>query len=208
MKIIKLCKEDGCRQPVRAKGLCIAHYSSLRYAEALDKSKARREAAKPLKKPRSVLHCSKEGCGNISHAKGLCKCHYNHAFGYDRVKKRKKINPVSSKRRAWNDKYYAQVERDAPYQSPVDQPDKLYGKDNHYKIQRHHPYRRTNDLILCFCYISSEFHAWIESHATEARKMGWIKDGPPEPEDIRPWPESCEINHQWPEHHRRNKHNI
>lgn len=206
MKRIKLCKEEGCRSEVRAKGLCVAHYSALRYLHLKMKGKARVRPLKGARKPTEKKLCRADGCDKYSLSKGMCLNHYRASrkpVTQLTEKKRKKINPVSSKRRAWNDKYFAQVEKDEAMQRPVDQPDKLYSKDNSYQIQRHHPYRRTNDLILCYCYVSTSFHIWLESHATEARRMGWIKDGPPEEGDIRPWPARCETDHAWPEHHRR-----
>lgn len=207
MKRIKLCKEDGCRQPVRAKGLCIAHYSALRYLHLRMKGQGRQ---RPLKRPRKAKHktlCIQPHCEANAVAKKLCPKHYRISrkpkSQPTEQKKRKRINPVSSKRRAWNDKYYAQVEKDAPYQSPVDQPDELYGKDNHYKIQRHHPFRRLGEAILCYVYITSEKHHDIEHNAKQSRANGWIWEGDPEDHVNRPWPESVEILHNWPERYRR-----
>lgn len=204
---VKLCKEDGCKRPVNAKGLCKLHYSRLRYLHLVMKGKAKLKPSAPPQKPKKRLPCKAESCERDAIAKGLCLKHWRQARKPTRPthstekKKRKKINPVSSKRRAWNEKYYAQVEKDAEMQTPVDQPHLLYGKDNSYKIQRHHPFRRLGEAILAYCYITREAHEHIENHASWAREVGWIHDKEPHGTELRPWPIECEKN--WPEKFKR-----
>lgn len=205
---VKLCKEDGCKRPVNAKGLCKLHYSRLRYLQLIMKGKAKSKPSKPPQKPKKRPLCKDDSCERDAIAKGLCLRHWRQArkpprLGQSTEKKRKKINPVSSKRRAWNEKYYAQVERDAEMQAPVDKPHLLYGKDNSYKIQRHHPFRRMGEAILAYCYLTTAHHTWVEDHGRESRELGWIHDKDPDGTEKRPWPESVEILHNWPEKYRR-----
>lgn len=77
-------------------------------------------------------------------------------------------------------------------QRPVDRPDEMWGKDNHYKIQRHHPFRRLGEAILAFVYITAQKHHEIEHNGTLSREQGWIWEGDPKDHVNRPWPEECE----------------
>lgn len=201
---VKICKEEGCSEEAKAKGLCIAHYSALRYLHLRMKGKARVRPLKGPRKPTEKKLCKADGCDKDSLSKGMCLNHYRASrkpVAQLTEKKRKRINPVSSKRRAWNDKYFAQVEKDEAMQRPVDQPDKLYSKDNSYQIQRHHPYRRLGEHILLYVYVSSRLHTHIEDHGKWSREVGWIHDHPPQPNDLRAWPASSEKH--WPEKYRR-----
>lgn len=43
------------------------------------------------------------------------------------------------------------------------------------RMQRHHPARRFGQNILIYCYITPEFHTWVEAHSKESRKLGWLR---------------------------------
>lgn len=60
------CSEDGCPSPVKAKGLCKAHYQRL-----LRHGHTRYQDRKSTPKP-----CAIETCDNHLYAKGLCHLHY------------------------------------------------------------------------------------------------------------------------------------
>ena len=60
------CVEDGCLEPVKAKGLCKAHYQRfLRHGHT-----RYRDRKKPAKR------CLIDGCDNVLYAKDLCHAHY------------------------------------------------------------------------------------------------------------------------------------
>jgi hypothetical protein len=66
MQKLPECEEDGCSEPVKAKGLCKMHYQRL-----LRHGHTRyRDRKKPAKS------CDILECDNILYAKGLCHAHY------------------------------------------------------------------------------------------------------------------------------------
>jgi hypothetical protein len=58
------CSVEGCEQPIKARGLCDAHYSA-----------ARRHGGDPLGR-HIVSKCSVDGCEEPAHGKGMCARHY------------------------------------------------------------------------------------------------------------------------------------
>ena len=64
---MKICKVDGCLDPVDAKGYCRHHYYS------------NKVYGNPLKAPRRGKHpdiCTLDGCNNPYYLKGFCSLHY------------------------------------------------------------------------------------------------------------------------------------
>jgi hypothetical protein len=60
------CTEDGCAEPVKAKGLCKTHYQRL----------LRHGHTKYTDRKKPARICMIDGCDNHLYAKGLCHAHY------------------------------------------------------------------------------------------------------------------------------------
>lgn len=60
------CVEDGCSEPVKAKGLCKMHYQRL----------LRHGHTRYLTRKRPAKQCVIDGCDNVLYAKDLCHAHY------------------------------------------------------------------------------------------------------------------------------------
>lgn len=110
-------------------------------------------------------------------------------------KKRSLLKPRSKTRTAWDLEYRNAKLEDDSLQRPVDRPDLIFHKENFRKIQRHHVARRLGNRILIYLYVTTEFHAWIESHAKESRALGWLRNigegYPADPNQPRPWPKGA-----------------
>lgn len=73
---MKICAFEGCGNKVRARGLCIGHYTQFNNGQEL----------KPLGANRNRL-CSFEGCGRKHASKGLCSSHYQQRLlGYEELR--------------------------------------------------------------------------------------------------------------------------
>lgn len=116
------------------------------------------------------------------------------------LKKVARLKNKSVSRAQWDLRYRATHMADDTLQRPVDKPHLLLNKNNHLKIQRHHPFGRAKEAILCYVYISEELHTWCHANSTAARELGWLQPSyeakPYDPNWPRPWPESCEVG--WP----------
>jgi hypothetical protein len=66
MQKLPECEEDGCSEPVKAKGLCKMHYQRL----------LRHGHVRPGTRAKSMKKCIIESCDNTLYAKGLCHAHY------------------------------------------------------------------------------------------------------------------------------------
>lgn len=74
MTTLPICSVDGCNNPIKSRGLCLAHYFRFRrYGSPL--------VGRPLRTPRTSsedLVCIIPGCGRRTHARRLCSLHYEH----------------------------------------------------------------------------------------------------------------------------------
>jgi hypothetical protein len=71
---MKPCSVEGCVRPLKARGLCGAHYESVR----LSRERALRVAAREFKFRAlgGEPHCSETNCARAVRARGLCARHY------------------------------------------------------------------------------------------------------------------------------------
>jgi hypothetical protein len=126
------CIEDGCDAPVKAKGLCKAHYQRL-LRHGHTKHRGRTSAPKP---------CAIETCDNHLYAKDLCHAHY--------IKQRKWASfGVDAPR-------YQEMLREqngvcAICHEPERSPDKASGKTRDLAIDHNHETGAIRQLLCSNC---------------------------------------------------------
>jgi hypothetical protein len=110
--------------------------------------------------------------------------------------KKSRLAPVSPKRKSWLKQYQEQHAKD-----PEMVVDAMDGRPRpKSRMTRHHVARRLGNRILIYVYITAGHHDWIERHAEQARKLGWLRNEgegyPKDPKQPRPWfPGSCINEH-------------
>ena len=126
------CVEDGCSDPVKAKGLCKAHYQRLlRYGHT--KYQDRTSVPKP---------CEIGTCDNHSYAKGLCHAHYAKqlkwsAFGVDATRYQEMLREQNGVC--------------AICHEPERSPDKASGKTRDLAIDHNHETGAVRQLLCSNC---------------------------------------------------------
>jgi hypothetical protein len=126
------CTEEGCVEPVKAKGLCKAHYQRL----------LRHGHTRYTDRKRPARICIISGCDNYLYAKDLCHAHYA---------KQRKWEAAGVDAARYQEMLHAQGGVCAICHRPETSPDKASGKTKDLAIDHDHATGAIRALLCSNC---------------------------------------------------------
>lgn len=78
-----------------------------------------------------------------------------------------RINPMSKKKKEWNDKYIKQKNED----NEIQKCPKCNVTGFKAAMEPHHPKGRADENILFYWWMHGECHSWIHEHPNKAREL-------------------------------------